>query len=175
MSANSRFHLRLKISGLLNPNTPLSSQACLFTPYKSPFMPFRHEHYLMAYFKTYLDGKLCKIDYALWPGRPWGVWRCVELSAPSLNGPRRLCFSISYVCFLLFSASSLLPIYCAYFISHKFLTCKMCLLKISFCFWKSERASILAITIHFLIQEFKVHTQWDSLISSPRDWKYKVV
>lgn len=104
----------------VNPNMPLSSQAPLFTAYKPLFMPCRHKHYLVAYSKCYLDGKLCKIDYGLWPGRPQGLWRCVELSAPSLNGPRQLCFSSSHVCFLLFSASSLLPIYCAFFISHQF-------------------------------------------------------
>ena len=38
------------------------------------------------------------------------------------------------------------------------LTHQICLLKINFCFWKSEIARLLAITLYFLTQEFKVHT-----------------
>lgn len=71
------------------------------------------------------------------------------------------------IIFCLFFAANLLCL----LHSPQFLTHEMCLLKINFCFWKSEIARILGITIHFLTQEFTVHTKWDSLISIPRDWK----
>lgn len=45
----------------------LSSQAPLVHSRQAPFMPFRYKYCLVASFKTDLDGKLYKIDYALCP------------------------------------------------------------------------------------------------------------
>lgn len=93
------------------------------------------------------------------PGMPQGLLRCVELSTPFTKWSQMailfqaLClFSIT---FCLLSAANLLCL--LHF--PQILTHKMSLLKINFCFWKSEIARILAITIRFLTQEFKVRTQ----------------
>lgn len=62
-------------------------------------------------------------------GIPQGLLRCVELSAPSLNDPRWLCFSSSClfsITFCLLSAANLLCL--LHF--PQIMTYKMCLLKI---------------------------------------------
>lgn len=133
----------------------LSSQAPLFTPYKSSFMPFRHKCYLVEYFKTYLDGKLYKIDYVLWPREALGTVEVCRTVCPFTKWSQMATF-FQFLClfsiiFCLFSAANLLCL--LHF--PQILTHKLCLPKINFCFWKSEIARILAITIHFLTWEFK--------------------
>lgn len=147
----------LQVFKSLKVSLHLSSPCSIPTRHLSCF--FRHKYYLVASFKTYLDGKPYKIDYALCPRDAPGTVEVCRTVCPFTKWSQTailfqtLCLFSIIFCHL--SAANLLCL--LHF--PQILTHKMSLLKINFCFWKSEIARILTITIHFLTQEFKVHTQ----------------
>lgn len=154
------FHLILRNPGFFNPKTSLCYQAPLVYFLQGIFLiPFRHKCNLVATFKTYLDGKLYKIDYALRLRDAPGTVEVCRTVCPFTKWSQ-MTIVFQFLCllsiiFCLLSAANLLCL--LHF--PQILTHKMSLLKIHFCFWKSEIARLVTITIHFLIQEFKVHTQ----------------
>lgn len=112
----------------------------------------------MASFKTYLDGKLYKIDYDLLPKDALGTVKVCRTVCPFTKWSQTailfqfLClFSIIFC--LLSAINSLCLLHFPQILTHK-----ICLLQFNSYFWESEIASIFAIPVHFLTQEFKVHT-----------------